>query len=63
MQNRGARVTLVCGPVSEPMPAGVDIMRVQTASDMYEACINLFPSSDLAIMSAAVADYSPREKA
>ncbi len=62
-RNRGARVTLVCGPVSEPMPAGVDIMRVQTASDMYEACINLFPSSDLAIMSAAVADYSPREKA
>jgi len=57
-RDRGADVTLVCGPVSEPLPVGVRQIRVQTAADMYDACVSEFPGMDVAIMSAAVADYS-----
>ncbi len=57
-RDRGADVTLVCGPVSEPMPTGIKDIPVKTAADMYEACVKEFPEMDIAIMSAAVADYT-----
>ena len=56
----GADVTLVSGPTALPTPYGVKVVSVETANEMYEACTQDFEKADLAIMSAAVADYSPK---
>ncbi|WP_206930380.1 bifunctional phosphopantothenoylcysteine decarboxylase/phosphopantothenate--cysteine ligase CoaBC [Roseococcus thiosulfatophilus] len=52
----GARVTLVSGPVQVPDPAGVQVVRVQTAREMLAACEAALPA-DAAICAAAVADW------
>jgi phosphopantothenoylcysteine decarboxylase/phosphopantothenate--cysteine ligase len=52
----GARVTLVSGPVSIPDPAGVTIVRVETAREMLAAVEAALPA-DVAVMVAAVADW------
>ena len=52
----GARVTLVSGPVNLPDPAGVEIVKVETASEMLAACEAALPA-DVAICAAAVADW------
>ncbi|HEV7458400.1 MAG TPA: bifunctional phosphopantothenoylcysteine decarboxylase/phosphopantothenate--cysteine ligase CoaBC [Roseococcus sp.] len=52
----GARVTLVSGPVHVPDPAGVRVVRVQTAREMLAACEAALPA-DAAICAAAVADW------
>ena len=59
----GAEVTLVSGPVSIKPPKGVNILHVQTAQEMFGATLPLFGSCDVAILSAAVADYRPAEVA
>ncbi len=56
---RGAIVTLISGPVHIAPPAGVNLHRVTTAAQMYDACIDCFAHQDMAILSAAVADYTP----
>ncbi len=56
----GAEVNLVSGPVSIDPPKGVNLIGVQTAQEMFEATTPLFDSCDIAILSAAVADYRPR---
>lgn len=56
--SRGARVTLVCGPVSVAIPQSVNLIKVTTAKEMYEACIDVFETIDIAVMSAAVADFT-----
>lgn len=57
---RGAEVTLVSGPVAlRPSNPAVKVINVETAAQMLEACLEAFPSSDVAIMCAAVADYAP----
>ncbi|MEJ0062432.1 MAG: bifunctional phosphopantothenoylcysteine decarboxylase/phosphopantothenate--cysteine ligase CoaBC [Alphaproteobacteria bacterium] len=53
---RGASVTLVSGPVSEPDPKGVKIIHVETAEQMLGACLQALPA-DLFIACAAVADW------
>lgn len=58
----GATVTLVSGPVSEPDPAGVRVVRIQTAEEMLAACLTALPA-DIAICAAAVADYHPAQVA
>ena len=58
-KNRGAEVTLVLGPSVESVPININIIRVNTAAEMYDACVNGFNETDIAIMCAAVADYSP----
>ena len=58
-KNRGAEVTLVLGPSVEFFPVNINIIRVNTAAEMYDACVNGFNETDIAIMCAAVADYSP----
>ncbi len=55
----GAEVTLVSGPVSIEPPRGVNIVRVGTAAEMYEATLSRFENIDIGILSAAVADYRP----
>lgn len=64
LARRGAEVHLVLGPssVKTTIP-GVYIHRVQTAEQMYLVCMKEFPAADIAIMSAAVADYTPVDKA
>ncbi len=52
----GADVTLVSGPVTLDPPAGVNLVNVQTADEMLEACNRALPA-DVAIFSAAVADW------
>lgn len=52
----GAKVTLVTGPVSEPDPAGVKVVHVQTAEEMLAACTKTLPA-DVAICAAAVSDW------
>ncbi|MGB4592153.1 MAG: bifunctional phosphopantothenoylcysteine decarboxylase/phosphopantothenate--cysteine ligase CoaBC [Coriobacteriia bacterium] len=56
---RGARVSLVTGPVSLADPFGVEVVRVTTALQMRAAVLARFESSDVVIASAAVADFRP----
>jgi phosphopantothenoylcysteine decarboxylase/phosphopantothenate--cysteine ligase len=64
LAKRGAEVQLVIGPTSSAIKQkGVKVHKVQTASEMYDACIKEFADSDIAIMSAAVADYTPANTA
>ena len=57
---RGADVTLIMGPSSIDLPAnGIKTVRVSTAEEMYNACTSQFDKSDIGIMAAAVADYTP----
>lgn len=60
---RGADVTLVAGPVSLELPSGSSIKSIDVVSarEMCAECEKLFPVSDIAVMSAAVADYAPTE--
>jgi len=56
----GAEVELVLGPVDRiPKNGEIKIIHVKSASAMAEECIERFPSCDIAILAAAVADYSP----
>lgn len=58
----GAKTTLVSGPVSIPDPSGVNVVHVQTAREMLAACEKALPA-DVAIMTAAVADWRPASEA
>ena len=64
LAGRGAEVVLVCGPVnlktSHPAIRRVD---VESAAQMYEVTSKEFVNSDVAVLSAAVADFTPKEKA
>ena len=62
---RGAQVTLVSGPVSSDLKAddGIEVVRVQSAEEMYHACDQFFENADIVILAAAVADYRPAEVA
>src|SRR5436190_80381 len=64
LEKRGADVTLVLGPSSIDFSAnGIKLVKVESAEEMYNACVNIFEETDLAVMSAAVADYRPVSKA
>ncbi len=62
-QERGAEVQLVCGPVQLDNPAGVEVMRVKTALQMYDAVDARFDDTDIAIFAAAVSDFRPAKPA
>lgn len=56
----GAVVTLVSGPVSiTTSNAGINTIKVTSAAQMYDACTAVFATQDIAILAAAVADYTP----
>lgn len=64
LSRRGADVTLVAGPVQVPLPeAGLNIIRVKSAEEMYRACNDYFDTADITIMAAAVADYTVADPA
>jgi phosphopantothenoylcysteine decarboxylase/phosphopantothenate--cysteine ligase len=57
---RGADVQLICGPVNaEVAYKGIEIKRVTSALEMYAQVEADFPTSNIAVMAAAVADYTP----
>ncbi len=58
--HRGANVTIVSGPVSiSTSTPNINIIKVESAREMYEQCVKIFPNCDYAVMCAAVADYAP----
>ena len=59
MNRRGARVTLILGPSNIIVASAIDTIRVRTAEEMFIVCDNNFASSDITVMTAAVADYTP----
>ncbi|HBI16448.1 MAG TPA: bifunctional phosphopantothenoylcysteine decarboxylase/phosphopantothenate--cysteine ligase CoaBC [Desulfobulbaceae bacterium] len=56
---RGARVTLVTGPVAQPPPAGVEVIRVETAGEMHDAMMGVRDQATIIVKAAAVADFRP----
>jgi len=62
-RDRGAKVTLVTAPASSPEPAGVDVVKVNTAQEMHQAVENVTPRADALVMAAAIADYRPTKSA
>lgn len=56
---RGAKVTLVSGPVAglKPQSANVEVRQVESALQMLDQCTAAWPEADIAVMTAAVADY------
>lgn len=58
-RRRGAMVTLVSGPTSLPLPAGVEVARINTAAEMFDAVMQRAPQNQVVIKAAAVADFAP----
>lgn len=57
----GAEVTVVAGRTSAHVPAGVELVRVQSALEMLDAVMSRLEQADVVIKAAAVADYRPAE--
>lgn len=61
---RGAEVTLVSGPVNLSVNhPNINRIDVESAEQMYNACMNHYPTSDAGILCAAVADFTPESVA
>ncbi|MBK5272737.1 MAG: bifunctional phosphopantothenoylcysteine decarboxylase/phosphopantothenate--cysteine ligase CoaBC [Bacteroidia bacterium] len=64
LYSRGAEVILIIGPTQLQFSAnGISVINVITADEMYKETNNAFGNADIAVMAAAVADYSPVAKA
>ena len=60
---RGARVVLVSGPTALEVPPGVEVVRIRSAAEMYDAVRAAAADADVVVMAAAVADYTPASRA
>ncbi len=58
-RDRGASVTIVCGPVTAMPPSGCKIIPVETAQHMYDRVMENLDAAQIVVMAAAVADYRP----
>jgi phosphopantothenoylcysteine decarboxylase/phosphopantothenate--cysteine ligase len=59
LANQGAKVILVSGPVSiQTQNPSIEVIKVESAAEMYDACHQYFYKCNIAILSAAVADYT-----
>jgi len=56
---RGARVTVVAGPVELPDPSGLEVLHVETSAEMAEVVFGRYENVDAVVMAAAVADFRP----
>jgi len=64
LAKRGATVHLVLGPVNkEGIHSNVHLTSIESADELYDACMALFKKCDAAVLSAAVADYKPATRA
>ena len=59
---RGANVTLITGPVHIPYPKNVSVHKVRSAIDMHDAVMQYKDNTDIFILAAAVADFTPKQK-
>lgn len=60
---RGAKVTLISGKTQEKVPYGIEkFISIESSEDMYNAVMSSIDKMDIIVKSAAVADYTPREK-
>lgn len=59
-RRRGAEVTLVAGPVHLECSEKINRIDVESCQQMYDICMEAYPSSDAAILCAAVADFKPQ---
>ncbi len=61
--SRGASVVFVSGPVNKyPEHPSIKVIKVKSASEMYDSCVRSFSKADITIMAAAVADYTPQNR-
>ncbi len=58
---RGHHVTLISGPVGLAPPPGVEVIGIVSAADLARAALAALPEADAVVMTAAVADYTPRD--
>ena len=61
--NAGAEVTLITGPTALRRPAGIKIVEVTSADEMFDACMEASESAGVIVKAAAVGDYRPAERA
>ena len=62
--DQGAEVTLVLGPSNiSPNRSNIKVLPVTSAKEMYDAVMSFFPKTDIAVLSAAVADFRPETAA
>ncbi|OFX17092.1 MAG: phosphopantothenoylcysteine decarboxylase [Bacteroidetes bacterium GWA2_31_9] len=62
MANQGADVKLITGPVSlKANHTSIETIAVKSASEMYNECVKHFQNVDIAVMAAAVADFTPKK--
>jgi phosphopantothenoylcysteine decarboxylase/phosphopantothenate--cysteine ligase len=59
LKKRGAEVTLIIGPTQINIPVLDNVIKVTSTEQMYNACNDVFQQTDIVIMNAAVADYTP----
>lgn len=60
---RGAKVTLISGPVNLSAPDGVEVVPVESTRDLYDAMMARCGEADIVIQSAAPADFTPVKQA
>jgi phosphopantothenoylcysteine decarboxylase/phosphopantothenate--cysteine ligase len=64
LADQGAKVNLVSGPTHQhTQHPGIHVIPVTSAEDMFTRCTALFPNADITVLSAAVADYKPKNVA
>ena len=56
----GAHVTLISGPVSLDKPKNVQLVKVESAEEMYKCVFQYYDGADIVVKTAAVADYRPK---
>jgi len=62
--NKGAKVTLILGPsILDTNHPNIKVVRVQSAADMYKQAVKRYKKTNIAVMAAAVADYTPKQVA
>lgn len=59
-KNEGAHVVLISGPVQLQPPFGVELVKVESAAEMFDAVMTVYDQADIVIKTAAVADYRPK---
>ena len=63
MSQRGAEIDLILGPTSIPFPvnSSIRVQRVETAEEMYQKTVQVFPEKQIAVLAAAVSDFTPEK--
>ena len=64
LADKGAEITLVSGPTHLSVQhSNINLVRVMSAQNMYEACHHIYKDTDIVVAAAAVADYKPKHVA